>query len=494
MVDDDPHALDDLLNSAYLVFHTAGKLGEAFQAERRNGNGQVDSQAWNQHAGTFHMLSLRILDLREVIQSPPLGFENVAKVLRTAGATVVRIRDCMNTEQGRTFAEYRDHYPELNSIGADGFKAIQEARKELQNADPFDFVKESPKTNDETQIEAMTLDELAVELTRVDQQMNSDRKRYGVSGFGFNAPNGVAREKWQKAYNAHYDKRQAIQARIDAIIAREKAELLKSLPPFDTTPLVPEPPSVYVDAALRHIPELMANVAATPNGVVELLAATLAQQLQEMGHRLAAAEWAIFRAIRAGELRAVLLVWGGLISAGPDGRVRRNSFVTSAGSSVTSDTKMAFDKFNVEATDRLWQRWHEITTESNGKLSEGGAGQKQASTLPTMGAEPALGMNDSTGTKEHQANGQVEIDIDELDRTTPKLELKSGNWLLVGSKAFHEVCFVQANSLNTRRKGGRKATSGIFGRDEQGRIWRKQSRKSRKVYYWKPSLEAASLL
>lgn len=387
MADENGHALADLLDRAGKVFELAGKLARAFMDESQDNRGhQVDS-AWQQHLDDFQALANGILNLRDVIQLPPIGFENVATVLKKAGVTVVQIRDRMETDEGQTWAEYRDYYPALNSVWQNGLLAVKEASKRVQSADPFDFVKERPEVDEKAHLDRMTLDELAAELTRVDQQMNADQKRFGVSGFGFSGPKGSARDEWLKAYNAQYGKRQAIQARIDAIVAREKAELLKSLPPFDTTPLLPAPPSLFVEAAARHIPELLANVPPRTDGIVEIKAATLAEQLQQKGHTLAAAEWAIHRAIRSGELRAALIVWGGVISTGPDGRVRRNEFVTSASRPITPETRMQFDKFNVETTDKLWQRWHEIAKSDVGKPPKG-AGQKSDVPSRKVGRPP----------------------------------------------------------------------------------------------------------
>ena len=92
---------------------------------------------------------------------------------------------------------------------------------------------------------------------------------------------------------------------------------------IDTTPATPKPPAGLLEAALRDIPNVMANINQKGNRPIELVASHLAKRLQEEdsgGHLLAAAQWAVHEAVLLGWLESKILSWGGVLSPFP--RVR----------------------------------------------------------------------------------------------------------------------------------------------------------------------------
>jgi hypothetical protein len=76
---------------------------------------------------------------------------------------------------------------------------------------------------------------------------------------------------------------------------------------IDTTPALSQPPDHLIESAARAIPEILANVPPGHDRTIELVASQLAKRLQNAKHTLAAAQWAIHEAIRAGRLRAGLV-------------------------------------------------------------------------------------------------------------------------------------------------------------------------------------------
>ena len=91
---------------------------------------------------------------------------------------------------------------------------------------------------------------------------------------------------------------------------------------IDTTPAVIRPPEPLIDAAARAIPLVLLNTTHDQSGRPVLPASHLAKRLQEAGHTLAAAHWAVHRAIEAGHLRAERLAMplpGAIVPGGPGG-------------------------------------------------------------------------------------------------------------------------------------------------------------------------------
>jgi hypothetical protein len=137
---------------------------------------------------------------------------------------------------------------------------------------------------------------------------------------------------------------------------------------IDTTPAYPEPPNSAIDLAARDIPDIMSNVKLGHKQAIEMVASHLAKQLQDVGHPLAAAHWAIHRSILAGrlvpgriEMSAPMvgnIVGGAMRNWG--GRNDRRT-VWSGGQtgtmSIPKGKPAPFDHFKVTATDALWTWW-----------------------------------------------------------------------------------------------------------------------------------------
>jgi len=131
----------DLLDRAGHVFMLAHQLGRAFQDEQTRESGKVvDPACWDSHQPAFEEFSKAILNLKEPIQDPPAGFDGVADALRKAASVARIIRDLVQTAEGRTWAEYRDSFPDLNSAAVEGMRALKEASSAIKADDPFDFV------------------------------------------------------------------------------------------------------------------------------------------------------------------------------------------------------------------------------------------------------------------------------------------------------------------------------------------------------------------
>jgi hypothetical protein len=140
---------------------------------------------------------------------------------------------------------------------------------------------------------------------------------------------------------------------------------LKGQAPIDTTPTKRKPPTADIAAAKLQIPPVMGSIdpAADPNGRVErdgtvvMIGGVLAGQIRDLGHSLAAAEWAIHEFVVNGLLR-VGLRW-------PD----PNALPELARDLADIDpTKpVPFPEFLVGSTEQFWQWWHE----SRGQKFEG---------------------------------------------------------------------------------------------------------------------------
>src|SRR5262245_25479166 len=115
---EDPSPLAGLLDRADHVFFLAWELGRTFHQERGPGGGfrQIDSTSWGRHQPAFDEFCTALLDLRDAVQNPPVGFGPVAQALMKAAGVAKQIRDVMQTADGQTFAAFLDFFPYLNSV------------------------------------------------------------------------------------------------------------------------------------------------------------------------------------------------------------------------------------------------------------------------------------------------------------------------------------------------------------------------------------------
>ncbi|MSR59848.1 MAG: hypothetical protein EXS05_19790 [Planctomycetaceae bacterium] len=140
MADSPP--LRDLLDRASKVFALAQSLGWAFQQERQ---GQGETTGWNRRAPEFDQLCDAVLELRDAMQQPPDGFAIVAGQLRETARVCKLIRALTLKPESRTFADHLEFYPELNSVGEDGLRAVEQVIKSRRPDDPFAFLDDPPK-------------------------------------------------------------------------------------------------------------------------------------------------------------------------------------------------------------------------------------------------------------------------------------------------------------------------------------------------------------
>lgn len=143
---------------------------------------------------------------------------------------------------------------------------------------------------------------------------------------------------------------------------------------IDTTPIVPKPPEPLIEAAERHIPHVFSNLQPNHEGSIEMPAATLGVQLQKASHTLAAAQWAIHEAVRAGRLSTgrveehlptIIRPQGNGLPAAlfPNRNNWHEAERPARGMKPIPKGKPApFDCFKVVATEALWQWWRSLDT------------------------------------------------------------------------------------------------------------------------------------
>jgi hypothetical protein len=133
---------------------------------------------------------------------------------------------------------------------------------------------------------------------------------------------------------------------------------------IDTTPALPRPAQRFVESAARGIPSILANVEPKHDGTIELIASDLAKQLQDAGHTLAAAQWAIHETNQGGRLRTdvIEVEMPSIGIPGPGGMVWHGGERGTI--AIPEGMPAPFDSFKVTATESLWTWWRSFETES----------------------------------------------------------------------------------------------------------------------------------
>jgi hypothetical protein len=134
----DTSPLAGLLGHVSHIFSVAGQLGRSFQQE--HGACHKKPETLRRLQVDFNEYCDALLALRDPMQDPPKGFAPVGKALLRAAGVAKRIRDVMQTPDGRTWDSFLGYFPELNSVAADGLHAVKEVTKTGQLDDPFAFV------------------------------------------------------------------------------------------------------------------------------------------------------------------------------------------------------------------------------------------------------------------------------------------------------------------------------------------------------------------
>jgi hypothetical protein len=145
-------------------------------------------------------------------------------------------------------------------------------------------------------------------------------------------------------------------------------------PGIDTTPTLPEPPPGLIEAAALGIPGILLNLQPGHDGAIELRASDLAKRLQDAGHTLAAAHWAIHEAVRVGWLQPGLIevplpsfgrqVGRREMYGSPDTRRMEWSGGGYEMIAIPEGRPAPFKSFKVAATEYLWVCWSSLDPET----------------------------------------------------------------------------------------------------------------------------------
>jgi len=149
------------------VFVAAGRLGAAFWEESRSRASFYDASAWDRHAPVFEEMWNLLLGLREAMQVPPVGLEQVVEQLNDVARIAKRMRLAISPKQdpaswiGRPmgvafgltnpgppqFTSYHEFFPDLNTISERGLAALHCHSPSMD--DPFAFLEEERERVDE---------------------------------------------------------------------------------------------------------------------------------------------------------------------------------------------------------------------------------------------------------------------------------------------------------------------------------------------------------
>ena len=142
---------------------------------------------------------------------------------------------------------------------------------------------------------------------------------------------------------------------------------------LDTTPKHPKPPANSLESAERAIPNILANVEPQHDGTVELVASDLVRQLQDAGHTLAAAHWAVHNAVGGGRLQAkpIEMELPRIIG---DGERHRGGSGEGRGQKgrayILKGQPTPFEKLKMAATDSLWGWWRSFACDVVGRIEQ----------------------------------------------------------------------------------------------------------------------------
>ncbi|MSU78423.1 MAG: hypothetical protein EXS16_10050 [Gemmataceae bacterium] len=183
-------------------------------------------------------------------------------------------------------------------------------------------------------------------------------------------------------------------------------------PKIDTTPTLPEPSADSIDLASREIPCILANVKPRRDNSIEMIASRLAKRLQDAGHILAAAYWAIHQSVKAGRLRAALIetelpsVASRNPGQGGSGRIWHGGEKGIV--AIPNGQPTPFDCFKVVATESLWEWWRSNKQGSTNPQTPGGmSGEKGKPETETGDTPPAKSKKRKRSTKKGEARDKL---------------------------------------------------------------------------------------
>lgn len=201
-----------------------GRLSYEMQYDDREGTGPVATRE------SLERLTEHLVGLKDLLERPPAGYEQLADVLRRVGLLV---RTCRQME----WWDARDHYPEFNSLYQHGMELLYEARKRSQANDPLAFLDAPAETGTSTTTPTPTLavaSELVPSQASTSIEVDLDRNRIVIDGTEYFTTGETARMarllvdhqgEWVAMSKHGFTKPSEVKRRLPApLLARVEAE------------------------------------------------------------------------------------------------------------------------------------------------------------------------------------------------------------------------------------------------------------------------------
>lgn len=136
----DSSALAGQLGRASDVFGLADSLAREFHREMgsRSGLVIVEGSPLRRHREKIEEFWSTVLELRDLVQNPPEGFDDVAEQLLEAGKLAEQIRHLDGSD-------LLDFWPELSQVAHDGYEFTKAARKAARLDKSFSFLHVAPR-------------------------------------------------------------------------------------------------------------------------------------------------------------------------------------------------------------------------------------------------------------------------------------------------------------------------------------------------------------
>lgn len=140
---------------------------------------------------------------------------------------------------------------------------------------------------------------------------------------------------------------------------------------IDTTPTLSKPPSKLVAEATKLIPVIIADIMPNGAGSVELVASHLVSKLNNAGHTLAAAYWAVHETVRAGRLQTDVIEIRAPSFGVPNRSWQGPPVIWSGGERgimhIPEGKPTPYANFKVIATAALWPWWEMLVAQAKEK-------------------------------------------------------------------------------------------------------------------------------
>lgn len=137
---------------------------------------------------------------------------------------------------------------------------------------------------------------------------------------------------------------------------------------IDTTPTLSKPPSKLVTEATKLIPVIIADIMPNGAGSVELVASHLVSKLNNAGHTLASAYWAVHETVRAGQLQTDVIEIRAPSFGVPNRSWQGPPVIWSGGERgimhIPEGKPTPYANFKVLATAALWPWWETLVAQA----------------------------------------------------------------------------------------------------------------------------------